>query len=153
VTPASSFCTIDYGVQDRWVGNIEGTREYRGASFKITRLDRSAGARSLARRVKRQVEALKLLKDALGPDIPFTQTIFSPLARPRTIAGGTLMIKHMRTAPRSVQDGLNTITDKRSGKKKRKKEKKSTFALYRPYRRSGSADFYAVQHASYAIYD
>src|SRR5690606_26771832 len=28
VTPASSFQISDYGVQDRWVGNIEGTREY-----------------------------------------------------------------------------------------------------------------------------
>src|SRR5512136_2460829 len=28
VTPASSFCIADYGVQDRWAGSLEGTREY-----------------------------------------------------------------------------------------------------------------------------
>jgi uroporphyrinogen decarboxylase len=28
VTPASSYCISDYGVQDRWVGSLEGTREY-----------------------------------------------------------------------------------------------------------------------------
>src|ERR1700694_263058 len=28
VTPASSFSLIDYGAQDRWVGSLEGTREY-----------------------------------------------------------------------------------------------------------------------------
>ena len=28
VSPASSFCVVDYGVQDRWEGHIEGTRTY-----------------------------------------------------------------------------------------------------------------------------
>src|SRR5262245_5250133 len=28
VTPASSFCLKDWGAQDRWTGNPEGTREY-----------------------------------------------------------------------------------------------------------------------------
>ncbi|HZU87461.1 MAG TPA: hypothetical protein VFF78_08250, partial [Anaerolineaceae bacterium] len=28
ITPASSFCLKDWGVQDRWAGNTEGTREY-----------------------------------------------------------------------------------------------------------------------------
>ncbi len=28
VTPASSFCLKDWGVEDRWEGNTEGTRKY-----------------------------------------------------------------------------------------------------------------------------
>ena len=28
VTPASSFCIKDWGVEDRWTGNPEGTRDY-----------------------------------------------------------------------------------------------------------------------------
>src|SRR5512143_939945 len=28
VTPASSYCLVDWGVRDRWIGNTEGTREY-----------------------------------------------------------------------------------------------------------------------------
>jgi uroporphyrinogen decarboxylase len=28
VTPASSFCVKDWGVQDQWQGNPEGTRAY-----------------------------------------------------------------------------------------------------------------------------
>ena len=28
VTPASSFCIIDWGVKDAWVGDTEGTRRY-----------------------------------------------------------------------------------------------------------------------------
>ena len=28
VSPASSFCLVDWGAQDRWVGGDEGNREY-----------------------------------------------------------------------------------------------------------------------------
>ena len=28
ITPASSFCVSDWGVQDMWNGNTEGTRDY-----------------------------------------------------------------------------------------------------------------------------
>src|SRR5512139_1268354 len=28
VSPSSSFCLVDWGAEDRWVGGDEGTREY-----------------------------------------------------------------------------------------------------------------------------
>lgn len=140
ITPASSFCIVDYGVQDRWAGSLEGTREYtrrvvnRSVDWTDLRvLDPAKGLLS------RQIEVLKLLKDALGADVPFIQTIFSPLAQAKNIAGRELLIKHMRTAPDRLKTGLNTIAE-------------STLRFIDAIRRSGiSGIFYAVQHASYAI--
>lgn len=140
VTPASSFQISDYGVQDRWVGNIEGTREYvrrvveRSLDWTELRvLDPSRGALS------RQLEALRMLKDAFGTETPFIQTVFSPLAQAKNICGQGLLIEHMRTAPDRLMTGLNTLTE-------------STLRFIDAMRRSGvSGVFYAIQHASHAI--
>jgi len=140
VTPASSFCITDYGVQDRWVGSLEGTREYvkrpihRTLDWTELRvLDPARGG------LGRQIEVLRLLKDAFGADVPFIQTIFSPLAQAKNLAGGDLLVEHLRTAPDRVKTGLNTITE-------------STLRFLEAIRRSGAAGiFYAIQHASYAV--
>ncbi len=140
VTPASSYCVADYGVQDRWQGNLEGTREYvryavqRSLDWTELRvLDPSRGA------LGRQLEVLRLLKSALGDDVPFIQTIFSPLAQAKNIAGRELLIEHLRTAPDRLKTGLNTITE-------------STLRFIDAMRRSGvSGIFYAIQHASHTV--
>jgi len=140
VTPTSSFCITDYGVQDRWAGHLEGTREYTRRAVErsldwteLRVLDPSKGVLS------RQIEVLRLLKDAFGTETPFIQTIFSPLAQAKNIAGGEALIEHMRTAPDRVRTGLNTITD-------------STLRFMDAIRKSGvSGIFYAVQHASYSM--
>jgi len=140
VTPASSFCIIDYGVQDRWVGSLEGTREYvRRAvhrtldwtELRVLAPDKGA--------LGRQLEVLRLLNDAFHDDVPFIQTIFSPLAQAKNIAGKERLIEHMRTAPDRLKTGLNTITE-------------STLRFIDAMRKSGvSGIFYAIQHASYGV--
>lgn len=140
VTPASSYCLVDYGVQDRWVGHLEGTREYvrravqRSLDWTELRvLDPTRGA------LGRQLETLRLLKEAFGDEVPFIQTIFSPLAQAKNIAGKEVLIEHMRTAPDRLKTGLNTITE-------------STLRFIDAMRRSGVAGiFYAIQHASYTV--
>ena len=140
VTPASSFSIADYGVQDRWVGNLEGTREYvrraveRSLDWTELRvLDPTRGA------LARQLDVLRMLKEAFGTETPFIQTIFSPLAQAKNICGKELLIEHMRTAPDRLMTGLNTITE-------------STLRFIDAMRRSGvSGIFYAIQHASYAV--
>ncbi|HLY25573.1 MAG TPA: uroporphyrinogen decarboxylase family protein [Aggregatilineales bacterium] len=139
-TPASSFCITDFGVQDRWVGNLEGTREYtkhavsRSLDWTELRvLDPTKGA------LARQVEAVGLLKSALGDEAPILQTIFSPLAQAKNISGEATLLTHMRTDPNRLITGLNTITE-------------SILRFLDALRRSGlSGIFYAVQHASYAL--
>lgn len=140
VTPASSFCITDYGVQDRWVGSVEGTREYTRRAVQrsldwteLRILDPNRGT------LARQLDVLRLLKDVFGTEVPFIQTIFSPLAQAKNISGSSLLVEHMRTAPDRLKTGLNTITD-------------STLRFIDAIRRSGvSGIFYAIQHASHAI--
>jgi uroporphyrinogen decarboxylase len=140
VSPSSSYCITDYGVQDKWVGHIEGTREYvrravtRSLDWTDLRvLDPSKGA------LGRQLETLRLLNDAFGTETPFIMTIFSPLAQAKNIAGRELLIEHMRTSPDRVKTGLNTITE-------------STLRFIEAIRRSGVAGiFYAIQHASFSV--
>jgi uroporphyrinogen decarboxylase len=140
VTPASSFCLTDYGVQDRWVGSLEGTREYirraveRSLDWTELRvLDPSRGALS------RQLDVLRMLNDAFGDDVPYIQTIFSPLAQAKNIAGQDRLIEHMRMAPDRLKTGLNTVTE-------------STLRFIDAMRKTGvSGIFYAIQHGSYAL--
>lgn len=140
VTPASSFCITDYGVQDRWAGSLEGTREYikravqRSLDWTELRvLDPGRGA------LARQLDALRLLKEAFGDEVPYIQTVFSPLAQAKNISGKAMLIEHMRTAPDRLKTGLNTITE-------------STLRFMDAMRRSGvSGIFYAVQHASHEV--
>jgi uroporphyrinogen decarboxylase len=140
VTPASSFCLTDYGVQDRWVGSLEGTRDYirraveRSLDWTELRvLDPSRGSLS------RQLDVLRMLQDAFGDDVPYIQTIFSPLAQAKNIAGQDRLIEHLRTAPDRLNTGLNTITE-------------STLRFIDAMRKVGvSGIFYAIQHGSYAV--
>jgi uroporphyrinogen decarboxylase len=140
VSPASSFCIADYGVQDRWVGSLEGTREYtRRAverSLDWTELRVLGPSRGT---LARQIDTLNLLKEAFGSDVPYIQTVFSPLAQAKNIAGQDVLIEHMRTAPDRLKTGLNTITE-------------STLRFIDAMRRTGvSGIFYAIQHASHAV--
>ena len=138
-TPGSSFSVTDYGVQDRWVGSLEGTREYTKRAVtksldwtELRVLDPSKGA------LARQVEAVQFLKSGLSDDVPTLQTIFNPLSQAKYIAGGSTLIQHMRTAPERLKTGLNTITE-------------STLRFIDAIRKSGiSGIYYAVQLASYA---
>jgi uroporphyrinogen decarboxylase len=141
VTPASSYCLADYGAQDEWAGNPEGTRQYtrrvitRSADWLDLRpLDPLRGA------LGQQVEALRLLRDGLaGEDVPFIQTIFSPLAQAKNLVGKENLVVHLRTAPERVRTGLNTLT-----------ESILRFLDVLDQRTKVSGIFYAAQMATYA---
>src|SRR5690554_4099828 len=83
VTPASSFSVSDYGVQDIWEGDNEGTRTIikrpvqRSLEWTELRpLDPSRGT------LGRQLECLRLIGEGLSDnDAPIIQTIFSPLTQ------------------------------------------------------------------------
>lgn len=140
VTPSSSFCLTDYGVQDRWDGTLEGTRTYTRRAVdrsldwtELRVLDPSRGALS------RQLDVLRMLNDAFGDEVPFIQTIFSPLAQAKNVAGPQRLIEHMRTAPDRLKTGLSTLTE-------------STLRFIDAMRKSGAAGiFYAIQHASHVV--
>lgn len=140
LTPASSYAIADYGVQDRWAGSIEGTREYTRRAINrlldwtdLRPLDPAKGS------LGRALEAVRLLKDALGDDVPCQMTIFSPLAQAKNLVGRGELVSHMRIAPERFRAGLATLAE-------------STLRFIDAMRRSKiSGIFYAIQHASYTI--
>lgn len=139
VTPASSFCTKDWGVEDEWRGNSEGTREYvhrvidtADDWYKLTPLDPYKGA------LGNQLTCLKMICDELG-GIPVLQTIFNPLSQAKNLVGGEKLLVHLRQHPEAVQAGLEVITE-------------STRRFIEAASHLGIAGiFYAVQHASYQL--
>lgn len=111
VTPASSFCLKDWGVEDQWLGDTEGTRRYTKHVIhdpqdweRLPSLDPSAP------HLAAQLECLRLIRSGLDPDTPVLQTIFSPLAQAKNLVGGETLIAHLRLYPEAVIKGLATIT-------------------------------------------
>lgn len=140
VSPASSFAISDWGVKDRWVGSIEGTREYieRAVSKPedwetLKPLDPRKGM------LGTQLEALRLVVSAAGESVPVMGTIFSPLAQAKNIAGPEKILSHMRSHPDAFHRGLETILN-------------STLSYLEEVKKTGvSGVFYAVQQARYPL--
>jgi uroporphyrinogen decarboxylase len=140
VTPSSSFCIRDWGVEDIWRGNPEGTRDYTQRPihspedwWKLTPLPPTSG------QLGGQLECLRLLRQDFSPSTPLIQTIFSPLAQAKNLAGPTVLLEHMRQSPDAVHHGLHII-------------QQTTFDFLTEARRRGiDGIFYAVQHAQFGL--
>jgi len=140
IGPASSYSVVDWGVKDRWVGQIEGTREYTHRPVvnpmdweKLEPLDPTKGMLS------KQIEALWLINSALGEEVPIVATIFSPLSQAKHLAGDDRMLSHLRANPLLFQNALEVLTE-------------STIRFVEAAKATGiSGIYYAVQHARYPI--
>jgi uroporphyrinogen decarboxylase len=140
VSPASSFCIKDWGVQDEWKGNLEGTREYiKSIVFhpedwnKLKVLDPYKGT------LGNQLECLRLLKKEYGSSVPIIQTIFSPLAQSKHLVENGMLLKHLRSNPEEFKAGLEIIT-------------KSTADFISACKETGiDGIYYAIQFASYDL--
>lgn len=112
VTPASSFCVKDWGVEDRWNGHTEGTRHYTRRIVQQPRdwealpeLDPSAG------HLASQLDCLRYVRAELGPESPLLQTVFNPLSQAKNLAGNDVLLAHLRLYPEAVMKGLATIAE------------------------------------------
>ncbi len=140
VTPASSFCLQDWGVEDTWRGATEGTREVTRRVvhepedwLRLPALDVYQGA------LGRQLNCLRLVCEALGEQTPVLQTVFSPLSQAKNLVGGAQLLVHLRRWPEAVHAGLRTIAE-------------STRQFIEAAHQTGMAGvFYAVQHAQYGL--
>ena len=140
VTPASSFCIKDWGVQDQWNGATEGTRDYTGRAIhtpedwaKLKPLEPQKGY------LGQQIECLKILYNELGPQTPVIQTIFNPLSQAKNLVGREKLLVHMRQHPEALHAGLKTITQ-------------SAIRFIEAIREIGIAGvFFAAQHAQYNL--
>ena len=112
VTPASSFCAKDWGVEDQWMGHTEGTRQYTKRIIHdphdwetLPLLDPTAP------HLAGQLDCLRFIRAGLAPDTPLLQTVFSPLAQAKNLAGGETLLAHLRLYPEAVAKGLATIAE------------------------------------------
>ena len=140
VGPASSYSVVDWGVQDRWVGHIEGTREYTHRPIqqaedwaRLQPLDPSKGM------LATQLETLRLVKDAVGDTVPVLATVFAPLSQAKHMADNEPMLTHLRREPELFRQGQETIIE-------------STLRFIEAAKKIGiDGIFYAVQHARYPL--
>ncbi len=137
VTPSSSFALKDWGAVDEWRGDTEGTRRY--IRRVITSLDDWGKLNVLdadSPHLAAQLKCLSILRSELGTSIPLVQTVYSPLAQAKNLAGGDVLLAHLRMRPDLVGRGLEIIAE-------------STRRFIRAARAHGLVDgiFYAVQHA------
>jgi uroporphyrinogen decarboxylase len=140
VTPASSFCIKDWGVEDHWAGNPEGTRDYTRRAILVAEdwtrlrpLDPRQG------HLGSQLECLRLLNREFSGKVPVIQTIFSPMSQAKNLVGPGELLVHMRRDPDSLHAGLRHITQ-------------TTIAFLEESRKMGiDGVFYAIQHAQYGL--
>jgi uroporphyrinogen decarboxylase len=143
VTPASSFCLRDWGIQDEWRGTTEGTRDYtvhvihsEEDWMKLRHLDPHTGA------LGDQLVALRMIVGELQHDArpaPVIQTIFNPLSQAKNLVGKDALVWHLRRYPAAVHAALQVIVE-------------STRRFIEAAKKTGIAGiFYAVQHGSYAL--
>ena len=141
VTPASSYCVEDWGVQHRYAGGDEGSRKYVAHVIRqpedwarLPVLDPGQGA------LARQLRCLQLIGAAVGDETPFIQTIFNPLSMARYLAGEEVMRVHLRKYPDALKAGLETVTE-------------TTVRFIREMMSTGAAGiFLAVQHAQFGVF-
>ena len=140
VGPASSYSVVDWGVEDRWVGHIEGTRQYTHRAVQkpedwagLQPLDPGKGM------LATQLEALRLVKESVGESIPVLVTIFSPLSQAKHLADNEPMLSHLRQQPDLFRQGQAAILE-------------STLRFIEAAKKLGiDGIYYAVQHARYPL--
>lgn len=136
VTPASSFAVKDWGVEDEWQNNPEGSREYTKRVIQTPKdwetlkpLDPSAP------HLAAQLRCLKLVREGIGKETPVVQTIFNPMSQAKNLAGNDLLLEHIKKYPEAVMKGLATIA-------------RSTVKFIEAAHGLGADGiFYAIQHA------
>lgn len=136
VTPASSFCIRDWGVEDEWMGDSEGTCRYtRRVISKPADWSRLEALDPYSGHLARQLDCLRILRRELGPDVPMLQTVFNPLSQAKNLVGGAQLVVHLRQYPEAVLQGLKIIAE-------------STRRFVQAASETGiDGIFYAVQHA------
>lgn len=111
VTPAGGYPAEMFGAVLHDAHNREGTRAYDyrpvntvGDWDKIQPLDEKNPVWA------RETQALKLIRQQLGDDVPILQTIFGPLNSAHNIAGERLF-EDLRAYPDRVEAALHAIAD------------------------------------------
>lgn len=140
VTPASSYCLKDWGAQDVWRGNGEGTRDY---GLRVIQHPQDWAQLPLLEPrqgfLGAELQTLRLLVQELGKDPPIIHTIFNPLSQAKNLVGGANLLVHLRRHPQALHAGLKIIAE-------------STRRYIEALHETGiDGIFFAVQHAQYGL--
>ncbi len=137
--PASTYCIADWGATGRYVGNEEGTPQY--GPRVIQRPEDWSRLRMLDPRrgsLGTQLNALELIGKGLDGVAPFIESVWSPLAQAKNLAGERIL-SDLRQYPTALKEALEVITE-------------STIRFILAAREKGIAGiFLALQHASYDL--
>jgi len=110
VTPASSFCLRDWGVEDIWQGHTEGTRKYIKRVIQDPKdWEKVKALEPNAPHLTALLASLRQIRAGLGPHVPMLATVFNPLSQAKNLAGADTLIVHLRKYPQAVMRGLETI--------------------------------------------
>lgn len=140
VTPQSSFCVADWGVESRYFGSNDGTSEYTSRPIRrmedwrtLRPLDPRAGA------LGRQLRCLELIRLAVGDEVPFIQTIFNPVSMLKYVANEPFALASLRQEPKLMKEVLDVMTE-------------TMVRFVTEVMKCGASGiFLAVQHASYSL--
>lgn len=112
VTPASSFAVKDWGVEDEWQPNSEGSRTYTKHVIKTPQDWETLKPLNplTSPHLAGQLACLRLIKQNITPETPLIQTVFNPLSQAKYLAGNDLLLEHIQKYPEAVAKGLETIT-------------------------------------------
>ena len=140
VTPASSFSIRDWGAQDEWRGHTEGTRTYTRHVIQTPQdWERLPVLDPTVPHLSGQLACLRTIRAGLSPETPLLQTVFSPLAQAKNLAGNDTLLAHLRLYPEAVMKGLATIAE-------------STRRFVETCLDTGiDGVFYAIQHAQASL--
>jgi uroporphyrinogen decarboxylase len=112
ITPASSYCLRDWGLNDTWSGNPEGTRVYSTPIIQqpedwnhLKVLDPKRGF------LGNQLKTLGSIIREFSLNTPILQTIFNPMAQAKNLAGQPGLLSMMRDSPQALHEGLKIITE------------------------------------------
>jgi uroporphyrinogen decarboxylase len=140
VTPPSSYCLKDWGAEDRWSGNSEGTREY--TNFVIQNPEDWEHLPILNPKhgnLGNQTICLRILTSEFSSHLPIIQTVYSPLAQAKNLVGADRLSVHIRKYPQQLKAGLERIMQ-------------STILWVEELIKVGiDGIFFAVQHAQYGL--
>lgn len=136
ISPASSYSVRDWGVEDEWEGNTEGTRTYKRLVVREPGdWERLSILQPTSPHFEQQLDCIRQLRSRLGPETPLLQTVFNPLAQAKHLAGEQTLLQHLRTHPDALRRGLEIIAE-------------TTREFIRAAAAAGADGiFYAIQHA------
>lgn len=109
-TPPGDYPTIDWGAKTAFTGDPSGSRATTKPAIANVEAWESLKSRNVTSGFTGMVlAALREARPEIDPEVPFLQTIFSPLTIAQKLTGGKV-VDQLRSHPETIHEALKTIT-------------------------------------------